>query len=140
MKSRARQTLADNINRLVDHHCHGKRRSVRAWALAQGIDPKVAHRALGETGATVETLQMIADALDIEPWHLLYPGLAPGKIPVPPTVSPRTMAIAKALDVIQQEPVRSRTLEVVEKVIELGGSVAGLVAGDPRASRGTGAS
>lgn len=117
MKSQARQTLAENINRMIDHHSRGQRRSVRAWALAHQLEQRVAARALGETGATVDTLQRIEDAVDVEPWQLLYPGLRPGAAPAPPTLSVEALDVARAQDQISDSGRRAEACLLIQQFL-----------------------
>lgn len=72
--------LSENLRAVIAHAGH---KSQRSWSLARRIDPKVTDRVLsGSHSATLETLDKLAAAADIDVWQLLYPGLDPSNPPV----------------------------------------------------------
>lgn len=126
MSPKARQVLADNLNRLIDLHAGKGRRSVRAWAIAKKIDPKVVQRALGVHGPTLETLQGIADGVGVEPWQLLVENLNPALPPrIEVSLSSMAFDLAQALDKITDEAQRRRAYALALGVVEMGGQSGG---------------
>jgi hypothetical protein len=72
-----RATLADNIGRRIDADTpKGARKSVRAWAIARGLQVKMIDRLLkGQHAVTLDTLDEVAKAIGVQPWQLLLPDL-----------------------------------------------------------------
>lgn len=71
-----RLILAENVNRLIDGDlAPGARRSVRAWALAKGLDVRMVDRVTkGQNDTGLDTLNAIASAVGVEAWCLLVDG------------------------------------------------------------------
>jgi transcriptional regulator with XRE-family HTH domain len=76
--------------------------------------PKVAARSgLGQTsigrilrkeaGATVDSLDLIARAFGIEPWHLLVPNFDPARLPKSLTLADREYELLEKMRVAAQE-------------------------------------
>ena len=74
-----RGTLAANIRKLIEHDLRaGERYSVRAWALGRALDVKLIDRLTkGEHAVTLDTLYTIAQACNVQPWHLLLDDFDP---------------------------------------------------------------
>lgn len=85
----SRQILARNLNRLIDADTpRGKKRSVRAWAIARNLDVKMIDRLTkGEHAVTLDKLEEIAEACGLQTWHLLYDDLDPHSLPDEPITS-----------------------------------------------------
>jgi len=84
--STPRDILAANLRRLMGHGLPaGETVSVRAWAQGKGLDVKLIERTLKKMNApTVDSLQSIADACGVKPWHLLYEDFDPAALPEQP--------------------------------------------------------
>ena len=95
--------LAANLRRMIDADTpFGAKPSIRAWALGKGLDVRMIDRMTkGEHAITLDTLDKVAKACGLQPWHLLLPDLAPGAVPdMPITEDERKMLgrLRKLLD------------------------------------------
>lgn len=81
-----RETLAANINRLIDRDTPmGERRSVRAWAMNKGLDVKLIERmAKGMHSVTLDKIDEVAQACGLQAWQLLLEDLDPASPPDAP--------------------------------------------------------
>jgi hypothetical protein len=90
-----RAILAANLKRLIEHETpEGEKYSVRAWALRKELDVRLIDRLTkGEHAVTLDKLQEIADACELQPWHLLLEDFNPAAPPddAPITVQERTL-------------------------------------------------
>ena len=76
-----RDILAANLLRLIAKNGT----SVRAWALARGLDVKMIDRlSKGEHAVTLDKLDEIASACGLQAWHLLIEDLDPAHLPNQP--------------------------------------------------------
>lgn len=88
-----RGILAANLRRMIDR----ERVSVRAWALARGLDVRLIDRMTkGDNSVTIDTLHKIADACGLQAWHLLVPDVDPTAPPAPP-ITAEDRALLKRL-------------------------------------------
>lgn len=109
MKSHARQVLAENLRALIAADQAGKSPSVRGWALSKKLEPMKVQRATkGSNGASVETLQELADATGRQPWELLVPGM---KAPLP-GVSAKAAELARLYDEIADKAERQKAYAI----------------------------
>lgn len=71
----------------------GNKVSVRAWALGKDLDVRMIDRLVkGQHAVTLDTLEKIADACGLKPWHLLLEDLDPAGPPdAPITAEDRAM-------------------------------------------------
>lgn len=95
--------LAANLRRMINADTpDGAKPSVRAWALGKDLDVRMIDRMTkGEHAITLDTLEKVAKATGLQPWHLLLPDLAPGEVPdMPITEEERKMLmrLRKLLD------------------------------------------
>ena len=82
-----RAIVALNVQRMIDAETpKGARPSVRAWAMARGLNVRLIDRLVKrEHAVTLDTLQEIADACGLKPWQLLLEDLdpaAPAEAPI----------------------------------------------------------
>lgn len=84
--STSRDTLANNLWRMIEAEARpGEKPSIRAWALKRNLNVRMIDRLVKRHHAvTLDTLEQIADALGLKPWHLLLEDLAPGSYPDAP--------------------------------------------------------
>ena len=78
-----RAILAANLSRMIDAASrNGERQSLRAWALAKGLNVRMIDRLTKKQHAiTLDKLQEIADACGLQPWQLLIEDLDPQNPP-----------------------------------------------------------
>lgn len=81
-----RAILAANLMRRIDADTpKGQRTSIRAWAIGKGLDVRMIDRIVKrEHAVSIDTLEKIAEALGLQPWHLLLEDLEPGTTPDEP--------------------------------------------------------
>lgn len=81
-----RETLAANINRLIDRDTPpGERRSVLGWARQKGLDVKLIERmAKGLHSVTIDKIDEVAQACGLQAWQLLLEDLDPSSPPDAP--------------------------------------------------------
>lgn len=93
----SRAILAANLRKLIDHATpEGEKTSVRGWALARGLDVRLIDRLVkGENAVTLDSLEKIADACGLKPWHLLYEDFDPAKPPAEPISADDLAAIRR---------------------------------------------
>ena len=82
----SRDTLARNLWRMIEAEARpGEKPSIRAWALKRNLNVRMIDRLVKRQHAvTLDTLEEIAGALGLKPWHLLLDDLAPGATPDAP--------------------------------------------------------
>lgn len=78
-----RDTLAANINAIIDHESrNGERLSLRAWALSKGLNVRMIDRLSKKQHAiTLDKLDALARACNLQAWQLLVPDLDPASPP-----------------------------------------------------------
>lgn len=78
-------TVQQNVKKLTD-----SAKSVNAWAVAHKLTQTTINRiVIGKMDPTSETIELIAKAAgNLEPWHLLLPGLDPKNPPLTPGAGP----------------------------------------------------
>lgn len=81
-----RGILASNLIKLIRHATpEGDRPSIRAWAMARGLDVRLIDRLTkAEHSVTLDKIEEIASACGLQPWHLLLPDLDPRAKPDAP--------------------------------------------------------
>ena len=68
-------TLTANVLKLIGTE------SVRAWALARGLNVRLIERITeGDHNTTLEKIDEIANACGVQAWQLLLPGFEPGEV------------------------------------------------------------
>lgn len=79
-----RAVLADNLLRMIEASSpKGERLSIRAWAMARGLDVRMIDRLTKKQHAvTLDSLDRIAAACGLQAWQLLVPDLDPASPPV----------------------------------------------------------
>lgn len=92
-----RETLAANINRLIDRDTPpGERRSVRAWATKKGLDVRLIDRlAEGQNSVTLDKLDEVARACGLDAWQLLLEDFDPSSPPSTPISEDERAMITK---------------------------------------------
>ncbi len=109
MKSHARQVLAENIKALIASDQPGRHPSTRGWAISKKLEPmKVQRVTKGLNGASVETLQELAEAIGRQPWELLVPGM---RAPIA-GVSPKAAELARLYDEIKDPDERRKAYAI----------------------------
>jgi hypothetical protein len=90
----SRAILAANLRRMIKRATpEGERESVRAWALGKELDVRMIDRLVkGQHAVTLDSLEKIADACGLKPWHLLLEDLDPGNPPEAP-ITPEDRAM-----------------------------------------------
>lgn len=124
MVASLRKTLAENVEKLRAMRQRDTRASVRAFAAGAGLQPMKVGRVLSEkAGATVETVQQLADAFTLQPWQLLVPDFDPLKPPrlAEPAFSPRALELATMYDGLQNRGLADAAAAFFE-VAALGGA------------------
>lgn len=93
-----RTTLAANLRRMIEAAAPpGERPSVRAWALAKGLDVRMIDRLTkGEHAITLDKLDELAHACGLKPWQLLLEDLDP-KAPPDGPISNEERALLRKL-------------------------------------------
>ena len=87
-----RAILAANLRRLIDKDGG----SVRAWALAKGLDVRLIDRlSKGQHAVTLDKLDEIAAACGLQPWHLLIENLDAASPPDQPISQEERAMLAK---------------------------------------------
>lgn len=82
MPNRARDIVAANLKALMDHQPDNPVGQAQLKRMS-GVDQRYIGRILAaESSITVDTLEKIAKAFDLQAWQLLVPGLDPGNPPV----------------------------------------------------------
>lgn len=95
-------------------------KSVRAWAAEHGLKSEWVLRARSARHAiTLQSLQLLADKLHVEPWQLLFPGFDPKRPPQLPKMSTEAVDAAKMLDSITDAQQRRAVYAVLMNAIEL---------------------
>ncbi len=104
--SASRAILARNLLRRIDADTpRGQRTSIRAWALGKGLDVRLIHRiAKREHAVSIDTLEQIAEALGLQPWHLLLEDLEPGATPDAPITEDERAMLRKLRRLLDQTP------------------------------------
>lgn len=88
----SRTIFAKNLRRMID----AEGLSVRAWALARGLDVKLIDRlSKGRHAVTLDKLELIAQATGLQSWMLLLPDLEPGNQPEAPITEADRKMIAR---------------------------------------------
>lgn len=91
-KNDSRTILADNLRRMIS----AEGTSVRAWAIAKGLDVRFIDRLTkGSHAVTLDKLEEVAAALGCEPWHLLLPGFNPDEPPEAPVSAEDKVLLAR---------------------------------------------
>ena len=95
----SRATLAANLRRMIERATPaGERASVRAWALGKGLDVRMIDRLVkGQHAVTLDTLEKIAEACGLKPWHLLLEDLDPSAAPPDAPISEEERAMLRKL-------------------------------------------
>lgn len=77
------EILWENVRALMIHHNPDKIENLNWLARETGIGPGSASRIKSkQTAVGLDVLAKIARRFDLQPWHLLMPGLEPGNAPV----------------------------------------------------------
>jgi hypothetical protein len=93
-----RAILASNLRRMIERATPaGERVSVRAWALGKDLDVRMIDRLVkGQHAVTLDSLEKIASACGLQPWHLLVEDMDPSATPEPP-ITPEDRAMLTKL-------------------------------------------
>lgn len=85
-ESLSRAILAANLRSLIERSTpKGERASVRAWALGKGLDVRMIDRLVkGQHAVTLDSLERVAEACGLKPWHLLLEDFDPAGPPETP--------------------------------------------------------
>lgn len=87
-----RDILAANMRRLIDR----EQVSVRAWAMARGLDVRLIDRlSKGQNAVTLDKLDEIATACGLQAWQLLLDGLDPDSPPAMPISAEESDMLSK---------------------------------------------
>lgn len=71
-----REILAQNVRMLIEHHYKDRDNRPRALANATGLSLSSVQRVLNaEAGASIDTIEVIANAFDLSTYHLVLPNL-----------------------------------------------------------------
>jgi hypothetical protein len=82
-----REVLAQNVNRMMESRYRESSNRPMALAKEAGIALSSVQRTLSrETGATVDTLEVLAKVFGVQPFHLLVPWGLFGELQVPQAV------------------------------------------------------
>lgn len=85
-KEDPRAILAANLLKLIADS--PEKKSVRAWALARGLDVRLIDRMTkGKNAPTLDKIDEVAKAVGLPAWQLLLPDFEPGKQLEPPLSS-----------------------------------------------------
>ena len=78
-----RTVLAANLLAMIEHDSpKGERLSVRAWANQKDLNVRMIDRLTkGQHAVTLDKLEAIAKACNLQPWQLLVPDLNPATPP-----------------------------------------------------------
>lgn len=100
----SRAVLAANLSRMIEAQTpRGARPAIRAWAMSKGLDVRLITRLGNKKNAVnLDTLQELADALGLEPWHLLLPNLEPGSTPAPPITPAERKLLSRLRDILDK--------------------------------------
>lgn len=100
----SRAVLSANLSRMIEAETpRGARPSIRAWAMSKELDVRLITRLVNKKNAvTLDTLQELADALGLEPWHLLLPDLEPGSTPSPPITTAERKLLSRLRDILDK--------------------------------------
>lgn len=100
----SRAVLSENLCRMIEAQTpRGARPSIRAWAMSKGLDVRLITRLVKKQNAvTLDTLQELAEALELEPWHLLLPDLEPGTTPAPPITEAERKLLSRLRDILDK--------------------------------------
>ena len=92
-----RDILADNLRRLIARDARpGERLSIRAWAMGRGLDVRLIDRLTKRKHAvTLDKLEELAAAVNMEPWQLLFPDLDPSSPPDAPISNDERQVLAR---------------------------------------------
>lgn len=103
--AQARAILASNLRRLIDREARpGERLSIRAWALSKGLDVRLIDRLLkGKHAVTLDKLEEVAAAVNLQPWQLLYPDLDPANPPDAPISTEERTMLARLRRLLDQK-------------------------------------
>jgi hypothetical protein len=112
--------VSDNLTQLMRSYCEsrGKPASANLWTCELGLDSKVIHRAAGARGLTLSSIEQVAAATEVEPWHLLVKGFDPQIPPLLSTqLSPIAVDLAKTLDDIRDPAFRASAYAMALRVL-----------------------
>lgn len=71
-----REVLAQNVRQLIDHHYKDSENRPKALANDTGLSLSSVQRVLSaEAGASIDTIEVIANAFDLSTYHLVLPNL-----------------------------------------------------------------
>jgi transcriptional regulator with XRE-family HTH domain len=71
-----RSVLAQNVRALIDHHYKDSDNRPKALATDTGLSLSSVQRVLNaEAGASIDTIEVIANAFDLSTYHLVLPNL-----------------------------------------------------------------
>jgi DNA-binding phage protein len=71
-----REVLAQNVRQLIDHHYKDSDNRPKALANDTGLSLSSVQRVLSaEAGASIDTIEVIANAFDLSTYHLVLPNL-----------------------------------------------------------------
>jgi hypothetical protein len=117
--------LADNLARIVAHWSAGQHRardSVRGFAVASGMDAetqiKSFRRALRGEPIQLDTLEMIAGHIGVEPWKLLHPKFEPGQPFEAGALSPSAARLARVFDDLPISDAKMTAFAVTLEIFE----------------------
>lgn len=94
----SRAILASNLRKLINAGARpGETPSIRAWALAKGLDVRLIDRlAKGQHAVTLDKLEEVAAACRLQPWQLLLSDFEPAAPPDAP-ITPDERAMLRKL-------------------------------------------
>ena len=106
MPKKSREILAANLRRALDAYKEAGL-SLTAWAELKHLQRKQVERvAMAKVGCSVDFLDDLAKALEVEPWQLMVPGL---DLKAPPRIALTTD------DILQIEQLQAVTAETVRR-------------------------
>lgn len=74
----AREILADNLARLMEHHMRDEVNRPRKLSTITGLSLSSVQRVLSaKTGPSIDTIEAVASAFGLAPYQILIPGLNP---------------------------------------------------------------
>lgn len=123
-----RQTLADNLKRLMERHRFTSLKEVTArGGVSNGALDRMRR---GAAGASVDVVERVAETFNVEPWRLLAPDCGDG---IQPDYDDDTLAFAARYS--RMSPSERHRLRLLEQVARDGVPDAEVEAGFQRATK-----